>query len=199
MVGSPSPADPLLGMLAELSWTRGPVTLASGLTSDFYIDCKQTALNAKGSALIGERVWRIVQTLRESGHDIRGIGGLTLGADPIALATAMASASSENPVHAFIIRKEPKGHGTAAWLEGGRNVASGASVAIAEDVITTGGSTLKAIERARQSGLKPQAVICLVDREQGGVARILEESGLDVHALFTRKDFEAFRARSEES
>ncbi len=197
-MGSTSPADPLLGMLAELSWTQGPVTLASGQTSDFYIDCKQTALNASGSVLIGERVWRIVRELRDSGMSIRGIGGLTLGADPIALATAVASASSDDPVHAFIIRKEPKGHGTEAWLEGGRNVPSGAAVVIAEDVITTGGSTLKAIERTRQSGLQPHAVICLVDREQGGVARIRDESGLDVHALFTRQDFETFRTSSEE-
>ena len=182
--------DRLVQLLAELSWRKGPVTLASGKVSDFYIDCKQTALNAEGALLIGARVWERIQTLRTEGHDIRGVGGLTLGADPIGLAAALASASSNAPVHAFIIRKEPKGHGTAAWLEGGANLPEGSKVVIAEDVITTGGSTLKAITRARESGLVPVAVSVLVDRQEGGLETVESQSGLPVYPLVTREDFD---------
>lgn len=183
--------DRLVRLLADLSWRKGPVTLASGKVSDFYIDCKQTALNAEGAKLIGERVWERIVALRAEGHDIRGVGGLTLGADPIGLAAALVSAGSDDPVHAFIIRKEPKGHGTAAWLEGGKNLPQGSKVVIAEDVITTGGSTLKAITRARESGLEPVAVVVLVDRQEGGKETVEEQSGLPVYPIVTRAAFDA--------
>lgn len=186
-------ADRLLELLAHLSWRKGPVTLASGKVSDFYIDCKQTALNAEGARLIGERALSIVESIRAGGQSVAGVGGLTLGADPIAMATALASAETASPVHAFIIRKEPKGHGTAAWLEGGKNLPENSPVLIAEDVITTGGSTLKAIERARESGLVPVAVMTLVDRQEGGKEHVEREAGIPVHALVTRADFDAFR------
>src|SRR5687767_12133796 len=104
----------LLELLAERSWKRGPVVLASGRTSDFYLDCKQTALHAEGAWLIGQLVFAHVGALRAQGLKVEGVGGITLGADPIAVATALVSQENGQPVHAFIIRKEPKGHGTAA-------------------------------------------------------------------------------------
>lgn len=165
------------------------MTLASGTVSDFYVDCKQTTLHAEGAALIGARVFALVEKLREQGADIRGVGGLTLGSDPIAIATALVSSRSEHPIHAFVIRKEPKKHGTRAWLEGGQNLQDGSPVLITEDVITTGASTLKAVERALESGLKPVAVVTLVDRCEGGKEKVEEETGLSVYSLTTRDDF----------
>lgn len=182
-------SDRLVELLADLSWRKGPVTLASGQVSDFYIDCKQTALNAEGAKLIGERMFWLIEQLRQGGQPVAGVGGLTLGADPIAVATALTSAGTNRPVHAFIIRKEPKGHGTSAWLEGGNNLPEGSPVVIIEDVITTGGSTLKAIERTRESGLEPVAVVTLVDRQEGGKENIEREAGIPVYALVSRADF----------
>lgn len=178
----------LLELLKERSWRHGVVTLASGRTSDFYIDCKQTTLNAEGAMLIGQLVLEHVRQLRAQGKRVDAVGGLTLGADPIALATAVVSAQAGEPVHAFIIRKEPKGHGTAAWVEGERNLEAGKHVLILEDVITTGGSTRKAIERAIASGLTPVGILCLVDRQEGG-REALADTGLPLASIFTRADF----------
>lgn len=186
----------LLALLADRSWKRGPVVLASGRTSDFYLDCKQTALHAEGAAAIGDLVFAHVQALRSGGLRIDGVGGLTLGADPIAVATAIASFRHHAPVHAFIIRKEPKAHGTGVWLEGGSNLAAGAQVLLVEDVVTTGASTLKALERAKESDLTPVAIVALVDRQEGGRAH-LEATGLPFASLFTRADFEALGAPAQ--
>ncbi len=178
----------LLELLKELSWQRGRVVLSSGKTSDFYIDCKQTALNAEGSALVGELVFEHVQALQKQGLHVDGVGGITLGADPIASAASVVSFQRGAPLHAFIIRKEPKAHGTAQWLEGGRSLPAGSKVLVVEDVVTTGASTLKALERARASGLEPVAVLSLVDRDEGG-REALAETGLPYASLFTRADF----------
>jgi orotate phosphoribosyltransferase len=182
----------LLALLAELSWKRGPVVLASGRTSDFYLDCKQTALHAEGAHVIGQLVFAHVQKLRAAGLRVDGVGGLTLGADPIAVATAVTSFREGAPVHAFIIRKEPKGHGTAAWLEGARNLSDKAPVLMVEDVVTTGGSTQKALDRARESGLTPVGILALVDRQEGGREN-LSKTGLPFESLLTRADFDALR------
>ena len=179
----------LLTLLADLSWKRGPVVLASGRTSDFYMDCKQTCLHPEGAFLVGQLVFSHLQTLRQHGSDIQGVGGLTLGADPIALATALTSHVHRAPVPAFIIRKEPKGHGTAAWLEGGRNLPKGAQVLLVEDVVTTGGSTRKAYDRALESGLKPVAILTILDRQEGGREN-LAELGIPFASLVTRADFQ---------
>lgn len=180
----------LLHLLKELSWQRGEVVLASGKTSNFYLDCKQTALSAEGAALIGELVFAHVQELRGQGHKVEGVGGITLGADPIALACSVVSFQRGAPLPAFVIRKEPKAHGTRAWLEGSKNVAAGTQVLIVEDVVTTGGSTIKAIDRAKESGLVPVAVLALVDRQEGGREN-LEKTGVPFASLFTRADFGA--------
>lgn len=178
----------LLTLLKERSWRRGPVVLASGRTSDFYLDCKQTALSSEGAMLIGQLVFEHVRELRRQGMTIDGVGGLTLGADPIAVATAVTSQIAGEPVQAFIIRKEPKGHGTGAWMEGSVNVPEGSKVLIVEDVVTTGGSSRRAIERAQLSGLTPVAICTLVDREEGGRAA-LADTGLLMTSIFTRSDF----------
>ncbi len=178
----------LLELRKELSWQRGRVVVSSGKTSDVYLDCKQTALSAEGSALVGELVFEHVQALRQKGLQIDGVGGITLGADPIASAASVVSFQRGAPLHAFIIRKEPKAHGTAQWLEGGRNLPPGSKVLVVEDVVTTGASTLKALERARASGLVPVAVLSLVDRDEGG-REALAETGLPYASVFTRDDF----------
>jgi orotate phosphoribosyltransferase len=178
----------LLELLRALSWQRGEVVLASGKKSDFYIDCKQTALNAEGARLIGQLVFEHAAGLRQAGVALAGVGGLTLGADPIAVAAAVYSAEQDAPLHAFVVRKEPKGHGTRQWLEGGRNLPEGSPVLIVEDVVTSGGSTLKALERTRASGLEPRAVLSLVDRDEGGRAT-LQATGLPYAWLFSRVDF----------
>jgi orotate phosphoribosyltransferase len=190
---SPTPARPallelLLSLLSRLSYRRGMTTLASGRRSDFYIDCKQTLLNAHGASLVGRLCWDRVQQLRAAGQPVVGVGGLSLGADPIAVATALCSAESPEPVHAFIIRKEPKGHGTRAYLEGSANLPAGSPVLIVEDVVTTGASTQKAVERARLADLQPIAILALVDREEGGEAA-LQHLGLPFSALLRRRDF----------
>ncbi len=183
------PRARLQRLLTELSYRRGDVVLASGKRSDFYIDTKQTSLHAEGSALLGEVLFAHVEKLRQGGMTIAGVGGLTLGADPLATACSLVSFQKGAPVHAFIIRKEPKAHGTKQWVEGGKNLGEGAPVLILEDVVTTGGSTLKAIERSRESGLHPVAVLAVVDRDEEGGRQAIEATGLPFAALFTRSDF----------
>jgi orotate phosphoribosyltransferase len=178
----------LLELLSTLSVRRGTTTLASGRTSDFYVDCKQTALHSEGASLIGQLLFAHVQQLRQQGHRIDGIGGLSLGADPLAVACATVSFALGAPVHAFIIRKQAKAHGTRAFLEGGNNLPQGSSVLIVEDVVTSGSSAQTAVERALESGLKPCALVSLVDRLEGGAER-LAALNLPVASLFVRTDF----------
>jgi len=178
----------LLQLLKDLSVKRGNFTLASGKTSDLYIDSKQTSLHSEGATLMGEIIFEHIQQLRKEGQSIAGVGGITMGADPIATAVAIISHQKAAPVHAFIIRKEPKGYGTGQWVEGMLNLPHNAPVLIVEDVVTTGGSTMKAVERARQSGLSPVALWALVDRLEGGREN-LAALGLPFTSLFTRNDF----------
>jgi len=154
--------------------------LASGQMSRYYIDCKKVTLDPKGAVLIGRLIFERVRSLRPD-----GIGGLTLGADPIALAVAMTSHLNGQPIPAFIIRKEPKGHGSRAWIEG--NLPEGARVVVVEDVVTTGGSTLKAIERLKAHDCGILKIVAIVDREEGGREKI-ESSGFPMESLFTIKD-----------
>jgi orotate phosphoribosyltransferase len=175
----------LLALLRELSFERRRVVLASGKESDFYVDCKRTALTAEGHVLVGRLLFDRIRRLRPP---VRGAGGLTLGADPLASAVALTSFLAGEPVDAFIVRKEPKGHGTGQWVEGRRTLPDGSRVAVLEDVVTTGGSALKAIERCRAEGLVPVGCFALVDRQEGG-REAIEAQGVPVDALFTRQDF----------
>ncbi len=175
----------LLELLRQLAYERREVTLASGRRSHFYIDCKQAVLTAEGHFLVGTI---INDLLTEIAPEVTAVGGLTMGADPLASATAALSFARGRPIHAFYVRKEPKGHGTEKWLEGDKTVVSGAQVVVLEDVVTTGASTLKAVERARLHGLDVRRVIALVDREEGGAEVV--EAVVPMSALFRRRDFE---------
>jgi orotate phosphoribosyltransferase len=175
----------LLELLRRLSFERRTVVLSSGKTSDFYIDCKRTALTARGHFLIGRLFYARLRALPERAV---AAGGLTLGADPLASAVAYTSYLAGDEVHAFLVRKEPKGHGTGAWIEGRAALRDGDPVAILEDVVTTGASTLKAIERAQAEGLRVVGVLALVDRLEGG-REAVEARGFRLEALFSRRDF----------
>jgi orotate phosphoribosyltransferase len=186
----------LLELLRTLSYERRRVVLASGKESDFYVDCKRTSLTAEGHVLVGRLLWARVRALSPG---VRAVGGLTLGADPIASAVAMASwldfeqerAGNHPPgttVDAFVVRKEPKGHGTGQWIEGRKTIPDGSRVAVIEDVVTTGGSALKAIERCRLERLDPVVCLALVDRREGG-REAIEAAGVPLQALFAREDF----------
>lgn len=175
----------LLELLRTLSFERRKVILASGKESDFYVDCKRTALTAEGHVLVGRLLLEKVRAVKPL---VRGVGGLTLGADPIASAIALTSFLEGTPLDAFIVRKEPKGHGTGQWIEGRKTIPDGSRVVVIEDVVTTGGSALKAIERCRAEKLEPVACVALVDRLEGG-REAIEAQGVPLDALFTRKDF----------
>lgn len=175
----------LLELLTQLSFERKRVKLSSGLESDFYIDCKKTALTAEGHWLIGRL---LLAAIREHTPNARGAGGLTLGADPLASAVSTVSYLAGHPIPAFIVRKEPKGHGTGAWIEGRSLLGDGAEVAVVEDVVTTGGSSLKAVERVEAEGWKVARIFALVDRLEGG-REAIEAKGYALTTLFTRKDF----------
>jgi orotate phosphoribosyltransferase len=174
-----------LSILREKSYERRKVILSSGRESDFYIDCRQTTLAAEGALLTG----RLFCAMLESGERPEAVGGITLGADPIVTAVSLASVQRGWPVPAFIIRKEPKKHGTAQWIEGMKNLRRGMRVAILEDVVTTGASTLRAIERAVLSGLVVARVLCLVDRNEGGAAAVAA-AGYRVEPMFLKEDVE---------
>lgn len=160
------------------------VTLASGRESDFYVDARQTTLNAEGSFLIGSLIHEALLP------GVVAVGGLTMGADPIASAVSTISVVRGRPVHAFIVRKEPKGHGLQRWVEGRANLPDGSEVAIVEDTTTTGGSLLKAVERAESEGLRVVQCFTVVDREEGA-AEALAERGFTLHTLVRRAELEA--------
>jgi orotate phosphoribosyltransferase len=175
--------DRLLELLRTRSYAAREVTLSSGLISNFYIDCKQVSLDAEGAALIGELFHAVID---EVAPEAVAVGGLTLGADPLATATSVISHQRGRPRAAFIVRKEPKGHGTNAWIESPK-LAPGSPVVVVEDVVTTGAATLKAIERARGAGLDVRYAVALVDRLEGGRDAITAHAPLAT--LFTRRDF----------
>ncbi|MEE2829604.1 MAG: orotate phosphoribosyltransferase [Myxococcota bacterium] len=180
----PSDKSRLIELLLELSYQRRHVVLSSGRESDFYIDGKQTTLHAEGAAAIGRLVLEEIR--RDS--SIVGVGGLSMGADPIATAAAVASTlDGGKPIHSFYVRKEPKSHGTQEYVEGLRNFSEGARVVVVEDTSTTGASAWKAVERCRQTGFEVAFVVTVVDREEGA-REFLEDKGLDVRSLVTRTE-----------
>lgn len=176
----------LSDILLKKSVMRGDFILASGAKSDLYVDCRLTTLDARGACLLGQVMFPILrQAEKECGVKADGIGGLTMGADPVALAIAMAShlAEPNAPINAFSVRKEAKGHGRKKLVEG--NFKAGDHVVVVDDVITTGGSTLQAIEKIEAEGGKVAFVMVLLDREEGGRANI-EAKGYKVFSAFTR-------------
>lgn len=177
--------EKLLDLLKEKAYRKGKFILTSGKESDFYIDCRPVTLHPEGAYLVGKLLF---ERLRTSSEKIQGVGGMTLGADPIATAVSVVSYLEGSPIHAFLIRKEPKKHGRGLWVEGIQNLPEGTEVAIVEDVVTTGGSTLKAIERAREEGLRVIRVLAIVDRDEGGREN-LKKYGYELESLFSRRDF----------
>lgn len=167
----------LVALLAERSAKRGQFTLASGKQSKYYIDARLTTMSPEGLSLIGPLA---LSTLRQSGWEIDAVGGLTLGADPISYAISYASADSLRPLRAFTVRKEAKSHGTGKTIEG--PFKEGDRVAVIEDVITTGGSALRAIEAVRATNGIVAGVLALVDREEGG-RQAIEAAGAPVISL----------------
>jgi len=185
----------LIELILKKSYREGDFTLSSGQKSSFYIDLKTTTLSAPGAKLIGELA---VQVLGKEGllQKTQGVGGLTLGADPIATSVSLASLAalgsgvSSEGIPAFIVRKESKGHGTSRLIEGLENLAAGASVVIVEDVSTTGKSAMQAIERAREAGLQVLAVLTVVDREQGA-AEFFAAQGIHFLSLVRLTDIKS--------
>lgn len=174
----------LLDIIREKSYREGDFTLVSGQKSRFYIDMKATTLHPEGALLIGQMA---VEEMQKSEVEIDAVGGLTLGADPIATSVSLAAHATGIFWPAFIVRKEPKGHGTSRYIEGVENLKPGAKVLVLEDVVTTGGSSVKAIERLREAGFQPVAVLTVVDREQGGKAAF-EQLGVRFHYLLKISD-----------
>ena len=157
--------------------------LVSGRMSRFYVNCKPTTLDPQGMFWVGHLVFEALRDL-----SLDGVGGLTFGADPIAVATAFASHLKGRPIKAFSIRKEQKDHGIVKWIEG--DLSPGQRVAVVDDVATTGGSTLKAIVRAREEGLDVVRAVVLVDRQEGGMDSI-RRAVPDAVAIVTRDDMMA--------
>ncbi len=154
--------------------------LVSGRMSRFYVNCKPTTLSPRGMFLAGHLVFDAIKDA-----NVTAVGGLTFGADPIAIATAFASELKGQPIKAFSIRKTQKDHGIVRWVEG--DVTRGERVAIIDDVATTGGSTIRAIERARSEGLEVAKAVILVDRQEGGVENIRNHMD-DVSVIISRDE-----------
>jgi orotate phosphoribosyltransferase len=166
-------------LLLERSVRRGDFILASGQRSSYYIDCRLTTMSAEGMVLIGRMG---LAAIRAQGWRPRAVGGLTMGADPVAYAIAAASQGTDLEMDAFSVRKEPKAHGTGQQIEG--NLSAGDDVAIVEDVITSGGSARKAIAAVEGAGGRVVGMVAVVDREEGGRA-VLESGGVRVVSLTT--------------
>lgn len=174
----------LARFLYAKSYKEGDFTLTSGKKSDYYFDCKQTALHPEGGYLIGKLFLEIIA---EKKMDIQGVGGMTLGADPLVSAVTVLSYLEKKPLPGFIIRKEAKGHGTNAYLEGMANFEPGFKVCLLEDVVTTGGTLLKACQRVKEAGLRIEGILCVLDREEGGKENMVK-AGFDLISIFTRKE-----------
>lgn len=182
----------LLRLLAEKSFRLGNFKLSSGASSDYYVDCRTTTLDAQGARLTGEV---FLDAIRAQGWHADAIGGLTLGADPIVVAVAVVSGS----LHGFLVRKAEKQHGTAQRIEGFQR--KGARVVIVDDVCTTGASTIQAIEAARQFGFEVIGVMCLVEREEAGGRNDVERAAAPAKfvSVFTASDVRREHLKLKES
>ena len=195
-------AQQLLSFLSRQSFKLGTFTLASGATSDYYIDCRTTTLHAEGGRLTGHA---ILELLEANGIDAVAVGGLTMGADPIVsnVATASAWRAQTNPtaplLNGFLVRKAAKEHGTGRRIEG--FCEKGARVVIVDDVCTTGGSTIHALEAAREAGMGIAAVVCIVEREEAKGRPAVEAAaqGAPFLRLFTATDVRTEHVRQLEA
>ena len=180
--------DRLLELLCDKAYREGDFILSSGQPSTYYINCKPVTLSALGALAIGRLI------LPRLPEDTIAVAGLTLGADPIVSATSVVSAYEARPIAALIVRKEAKGHGTMDYIEG-PILPAGAPVVVLEDVVTTGNSALKAVDRLQAAGYRVDRIVALVDRLQGG-AELYASKGLAFDALFSIEDIQrAWRDR----
>lgn len=178
----------LLPLLAERAYRLGTFTLASGRSSDHYVNCKPVSLSGPGLALLGSLMLDDVEA------EAVAVAGLTLGADPLVSAVALSAALAGRPLDALIVRKEAKGHGTGAWLEGPLPE-PGQVITVLEDVVTSGGSSLKAVRQLREAGYQVKRVVTIVDRQEGG-QEALEAAGLELRSLFQLDTIAAAAART---
>ncbi|EGJ33974.1 MULTISPECIES: orotate phosphoribosyltransferase [Moorena] len=167
----------LLDLFCKLAYQEGDFVLSSGQRSSYYINGKQVTLHPQGALAIGRLLFSMLPA------DTQAVAGLTLGADPIVSAVSIVSALENCPIPGLIIRKQPKGHGTRAYIEG-PSLPTGAKVVVLEDVVTTGQSAMKAVDRLKEAGYQVELVIALVDRLQGG-AELYKSAGLMFQALFS--------------
>jgi orotate phosphoribosyltransferase len=188
-----SAREQLLQLLAEKSFRLGSFKLSSGGTSDYYIDCRLTTLDANGARLTGETV---LHEIHRQGWRADAIGGLTMGADPVVVATSVISALQGKPIQGFLVRKAEKAHGTGQRIEGFRE--KPARVVIVDDVCTTGASTIQAIEAAREYGFEIAGVLCLVEREEAGGRANVESAAAPAPfvALFTANEVRAAHVKN---
>ena len=174
--------DELLQFMKENSYRKGEYTLSSGKKSEHYVNLKPVTLSGKGLTMLS---FMLEQCIDE---DSAAVAGLTLGADPLVSGVAMAACLNDRELNALIVRKEAKGHGTQAWIEG-LLPSEGSRVTVLEDVITTGGSSIKAVDKLRDAGYKVERVVCIVDRQEDGEAdKLMKEKDLVLRSLFTLKD-----------
>jgi len=170
----------LLYLLKRDAYKKGEFTLSSGKTSEHYVNCKPVTLTGRGLTL--------TSLLFLEHIDTNAVAGLTLGADPLVSGVAVVSALDKSLIDALIVRKEPKGHGTGAWIEG-PVLSEGSKVTVLEDVVTTGGSAIKAAHKLRDAGYVVERVVAIVDRQEGGLEAMKDE-GLELKSLFTLEDFD---------
>ena len=178
----------LLQLLAERAYRHGQFTLASGRTSNHYVNCKPVSLSGLGLALLSARMLELVEPQAVA------VAGLTLGADPLVSGVAQAAALAGQHLDALIVRKEAKGHGTGAWLEGPLP-AAGSRITVLEDVVTTGGSSLKAVHQLREAGYNVERVVTIVDRQEGG-QEAMQAAGLELCSLFLLEEVARTHAAS---
>lgn len=172
----------LLELICQLAYQEGEFILSSGQRSSYYINGKQVTLHPQGALAVGRLI------LAELPKDTQAVAGLTLGADPIVTAVSVVSAYEKRPIPALIVRKEAKGHGTQAYIEG-PSLEANSHVVVLEDVVTTGQSAMKAVERLRAAGYSVEQVIALVDRQQGG-AELYQSAGLKFQAVFSIQEIQ---------
>ena len=173
--------EQVLEMLKRDAYRKGEFTLSSGVKSNHYVNCKPVTLNGKALMILS------LSLLENVEKHCSAVGGLTLGADPLESGVAMAAALKDRELNALIVRKEPKGHGTGAWIEGPLPEI-GSRVTVLEDVVTTGGSAILAAEKLCDAGYFVQRVLAIGDRQEGG-AEALNDVGLELRSLFTLEDF----------
>ena len=172
----------LLDLIVKYAYVEGDFTLSSGAKSSYYINCKQVTLRAEGALALGRLLLQLLPDRTSA------VAGLTLGADPMVSAVSVVSAYEDRPLPALIIRKKPKGHGTKAYIEG-PSLAPESNIVVLEDVVTTGGSALTAVERLQDAGYRVTQILSLVDREQGG-SQLYQSKGIKFQALFSIKEIQ---------